>query len=150
MRETNPIYEMIRESRRVWDQPAFGCILSLGTGWTDLKSLGSKKNLMHQVAQTCADIALNARNRAQEFLQDEPGSTLWENGSYFRFDVDQGMSGIQVEDWQEMKTMEAWTDAYLSRVEVAKAVQTSATTLANLTSNISEYIILTIAKSTKD
>ena len=142
MRENNPIYEMVREARRVWDQPTIGCILSLGTGWSDPKSLGSKKNLLHEVAQTCVDIAMNAKNRAQEFIQDEPGAALWENGAYFRFDVDQGMKGIQVEEWQEMKTMEAWTDAYLSRVEVAKAVRTSATTLARITSDLSEYFPL--------
>jgi hypothetical protein len=124
MRLNNPIYELIREAERVYPQHDIGCVVSIGTGWVSPASLDNAK-LRHVVA-ACAKIALDAQGKADEFLHDSRGTELWKAKKYFRFNVEQGMQDVKLDEWSEMERMDAMTTAYLSRKDKANEVQSCA------------------------
>ena len=121
MRRNNPIYEIVREAKRIRPDPIFGCIVSIGTGWLDPVSLHSSKAL--KVVQACVDIAFDAQSIADEFLADDLGTRLWETKKYFRFNVEQGLQDIQLDEYEKMDTIRAMTDLYLSRKDKAEMIQ---------------------------
>ena len=129
MRLNNPIYELVREAERIFHQQSIGCIVSVGTGWTNSASLANSK--LHNIAAACAKIALDAQGKADEFLHDSFGTELWKAKKYFRFNVEQGMQDVKLDEWKATEKMAAMTAAYLSRKDKAEEVQSCARCLLN-------------------
>lgn len=90
-------------------------------------SLQSSK--AHSVVQACVKIALDAQSRAEEFLADNLGTRLWKAKKYFRFNVEQGLQDIQLEEYKEMERMGAMTVGYLSRKDKAEEIRECAKSL---------------------
>ncbi|KAI9709423.1 MAG: hypothetical protein M1812_007700 [Candelaria pacifica] len=130
MRLNNPIYELLREAERLYQPLSIGCILSLGTGWTNPTSLDDPK--LHNVVRACAQIAVDAQQKADDFLQDRRGSEFRDANKYFRFNVEQGVQEIKLDEWKQLKTLDAMTTGYLSRN--GKELQECARSLTNPTS----------------
>ncbi|KAI9758370.1 MAG: hypothetical protein M1835_000598, partial [Candelina submexicana] len=127
----NPIYELMREAKRVYPGSNVGCVLSLGTGWPNPTSLESPS--LSNLAQACAKIAVDAQRKAEEFLHDDTGKELWKGQKYFRFNVEQGVQGVKLDEWKEVKTLEANTKAYLARSDKAEELRKCAKSLINPT-----------------
>ncbi len=130
MKLNNPVYELLREAERVYQPLRIACILSLGTGWSHPTSLDSPK--LHKIMQACAKIALDAQQKADDFLQDSRGIELSRAHKYFRFNVEQGVQDIELDEWKEMETLDAMTTGYLSRK--GPEIQQCARSLINPTS----------------
>jgi len=130
-RLNNPVFELIQEADRVYPARAIGCILSLGTGWARTSSLHKAK--LHNVLEACVRIALDSEGTAKKFLHDKQGKELWRHGKYFRFNVEQGMHDIKLDEWQHLEEMDAMTTAYLSREEKAEEIRSCAKSLLNPT-----------------
>ena len=129
MRLNNPIYELVREAERINHPASIGCILSLGTGWSNPTSLEDPK--LHNLVRACAKIALGAQEKAEEFLHDSRGTELWKAKKYFRFNVEQGVQDIKLNEWKESEKMDAMTTSYLSRKDKAEELQACARSLLN-------------------
>lgn len=69
----------------------------------------------HRIALACVKIASDAQGKADEFLAGDLGTRLWKEKRYFRFNVEQGLQDIQLEEYKEKEKMAAMTTAYLSR-----------------------------------
>jgi len=121
---------MVREAKRIWADLAVGCLVSIGTGWPNVVSLKSSKAL--SVVQACVDIAFDAQSVAEDFLADDLGTRLWENKKYFRFNVEQGLQDVQLDEYKKMEIMRAMTNGYLSRRDKAEMVRECARNLLNL------------------
>jgi antirestriction protein len=111
---------------------AIGCILSLGTGWTNVPSLDKAK--LHNVLAACVQIALDSEETAKRFMYDRRGEALWKHGKYFRFNVEQGMHDIELDEWKHLEKMDAMTTRYLSAKETAENIRSCAKSLLNPTS----------------
>ena len=127
LRRNNPIYEVVREARRICPDPVFGCIVSIGTGWTDPVTLQSSKVL--SIVQACINIAFDAQSVADDFLADDLGFQLWKAKRYFRFNVEQGLQDIQLDEYEKMDRIRAMADNYLSRKDNAERIRECAHSL---------------------
>lgn len=88
MRLSNPIFEVLNEAERLFPGVGLRCIISVGTGWTDVQGLCNSKLRVHDVVKTCIDLSTDATNEAQKFIKDKRGRKLLDSRRYFRFDVD--------------------------------------------------------------
>jgi len=61
MGNNNPVNFVVSEARYLWPSSPFAIILSLGTGITDMKSVGTKA---FDVMAACVTLATNAENTA--------------------------------------------------------------------------------------
>ncbi|KAJ4313299.1 hypothetical protein N0V84_009476 [Fusarium piperis] len=131
----NPIQLLIREVESVWGSSAqLGCVLSIGTGMSEPKRLGSKG---HEVLMACTSLATSAENIARDFLKDQ-GGKLQQEGKYFRFNVARGLQGIGLEEWQMFDKMDAATMAYLEDVKVD--IQACCERLKNTSADLSSAL----------
>lgn len=114
----NPSEEAIAEARQVWPNRRIGCFVSLGTGLEDAIQLGDKhaslaksllmKGLPRQafrieVAEYCVECITSCERIHRRLAEDGEGYGL--DGSYFRFNVPQGMSKIGLGEWEKIGDM---------------------------------------------
>ncbi|OAQ60207.1 tetratricopeptide repeat domain-containing protein [Pochonia chlamydosporia 170] len=112
----NPIRLLMREVESVWGSSAkLACVLSIGTGVSEPKKLGSKG---HKVLLACKKLATSAEAIARSFYMDQ-GEKLQREGKYFRFNVSHGLQGISLEEWQTFDQIDAATRMYLEDVNEA-------------------------------
>jgi hypothetical protein len=127
MRLNNPIYELAREAEHLYPSRRIGCIVSIGTGWPKRTSIHGSK--LHNIAQACVHITLDAQGKAEEFVNDKDGKELRRAQKYFRFNVKQGLQDIEIEEWKKMEEMDAMTTDYLSQANNAKQIDRCAQAL---------------------
>jgi hypothetical protein len=64
------------------------------------------------VAEWCVDLLTSSHSKHLQLMQQAKRLNI--HGSYFRFDVPQGMSMIGLEDWGKLKDMIALTTQYMT------------------------------------
>ena len=114
VRANNPIQLVVDEAERIWPNRPFGCVVSMGTGWKNIKPIATSKPRLHEVLKTLTEIAMDANTKAREFANTKLGAQLQRNEKYFRFFVSQGLENINLADWEKLPWMETMTIPYLS------------------------------------
>ena len=110
----------------LWPTRPIGCLVSVGTGLegaiqleADQKGLvenilkvgAPKLSFRKAVAEYCVH-SLTSCERVHRKVMDELGSRGLV-GRYFRFNVDQGMSQIGLEEWKQIQSMITFTRSYM-------------------------------------
>ena len=113
LRANNPIELMISESQSVWSDPLYGCVISIGTGIVPLKPIASKSPKLHSLVQSIENITTDAEVAARRFIRTNTGRSVREANRYYRFNVDQGMTEVDLADTEKMSLMKAMSEAYL-------------------------------------
>ena len=137
----NPAEEAIAEAHQIWPNRSIGCLVSLGTGLEDPIQLGDSKktvarSLMKkglpkqlfriQVAEYCVACITSCERIHRRLAEEGEGYGI--GGSYFRFNVPQGMSKIGLDEWEKIGDMITLTknymraDARTSKEAVAKVL----------------------------
>jgi hypothetical protein len=132
MRFNNPIYEVLNEAEQLYPGTSFNCIISLGTGWSGVKSLGDSHLKGFTVLQACVDLAMNAHNEAEKFAGDRRGEEFLNSRRYFRFDVDHGIDTVALEEWTKLPKIRAHTARYLARTDEKRNLEDCAKRLGGL------------------
>lgn len=125
----NPINELISEAVRLDKTRKFGCIVSIGTGITDVTPLKEKNIKLHQIAKTCAEISICCDKVAEEFARSPHGAELLKSKRYFRFDVFKQLDKVDLEDWQRLDDIQAYVYKYLRRQDIASDMDSCANSL---------------------
>ncbi|CAE6513322.1 unnamed protein product [Rhizoctonia solani] len=121
----NPISDLLAEAHQEFPGRSVGLILSLGAGQTDVIRLSPAGlipklqlqgivDLLHDTATDCEDTHQMVGQRFLDFPD-----------IYFRFNVDQGMQDIGIEDWTRRDEILAHTGAYMRRSEVGVLINRS-------------------------
>jgi len=114
MGNNNPVNFVVSEARYLWPSSPFAIILWLVTGITDMKSVGTKA---FDVMAACVTLATNAENTAQQFRENQ--LHMVQKSKYFRFNVEQGLQNVGIEEWKALGTIvEPATMNYLDKVKV--------------------------------
>ena len=124
----NPIEEAIAEARHIWPKRSIGCLVSIGTGLEDaiqldakgkrglaeklLKKSLPKISFRKAVAEYCVDSLISCERVHRKVMDDLQGRDI--DGRYFRFNVNQGMSNIGLQEWERIGDMIAFTNSYMS------------------------------------
>lgn len=117
----NPADEVEREASNIWCsatvqqelKPLVKCFVSIGTGNPGKKAI--EDNMVKFLARTLVAIATETERTAESFI--DRWRQQYEQKRYFRFNVDQGLQRVGLEEYKEQGTIEAVTDEYLRETE---------------------------------
>ena len=94
-----------------------GCFVSIGTGQTEVIKI-KKPGLFQQIIPTDVIDALKAITTDCETTHQEMlGRFANMPNTYFRLNVDQGMQGIELSEWEKLSKVEAHTAQYMRKRE---------------------------------
>lgn len=111
--KNNPVNLVVREARSLWPTRPFAVVVSLGTGKPQMKPVGTKAT---EVIATCIRLAIDAENTTREFREQQPH--MVQMHKYFRFNVEQGLQGVGMEEWKTLGSIvEPATEAYLNEAQ---------------------------------
>ena len=111
---------MLEEAKKLFGTRQLGCLVSIGTGQADIISI-QKPGLFQQIIPTNIILALRSITTDCEETHEEVlkcFSSL--PNTYFWLNVEHGMQGIQLSDWEKLSSVEAHTVQYVKREEVDK------------------------------
>ena len=116
----NPIRYIWREAQNIWCpdhgqlEPMVKCLVSIGTGNCGLTSVGEGvQSFLH----TLKSIATESEITAADSLSQHRG--LLDRERYFRYNVEQGLQGVGLQEYRKQALVEAATISYLKN-EVQK------------------------------
>ncbi|CAN9468693.1 unnamed protein product [Alternaria alternata] len=135
----NPVVEMEDEAARIWCpdtaelKPLVKCFVSIGTGNPGKAPIEEK--VWNFLSKTLVELVTETEKTANEFAGRWKGHLLAKR--YFRFNVQHGLQGIGLAEYQMEGAMEAATVEYLEEAEQYFRVQDCA---RNLKQKQSVYI----------
>jgi hypothetical protein len=130
----NPVESVLTEARSLWRNATsrIQCLVSIGTGKSQLRDFG---NNLVEVKRTLVALATETEDTERRVYQNQ--ENLGVGGRYFRFNVDRGMEGVVLDEYEKQGTIVAATEAYLEdprvKAVVARFVQAKAPQYALVT-----------------
>lgn len=109
----NPVRIAVDESNRIWDPSKdrrIGCILSIGTGKPPLRAVGDRG---HEILLSLKEVVTDTEQTAEEFAAEIEDMDPMKKPNYFRFNVEQGLEEVGLEEWDHFERLAAATSAYL-------------------------------------
>lgn len=115
----NPTKCLLEEAGMVFPREPIACLISIGCGQADTTGIGSPSNLLYriiplqllEIAKALRHIATDCEATAQDVakqFKDHPDV-------YFRFNVEQGMQQIQMNEHGRLDEVSAHTQQYLRK-----------------------------------
>ncbi|RDL30230.1 uncharacterized protein BP5553_10508 [Venustampulla echinocandica] len=111
----NPVDEVECEAMNIWCsesadlKPLVKCFLSIGTGNPGIQAF--EESIVKFLGQTVVDIATGTEETEKRFIAK--WRKHYDENRYFRFNVDQGLQTIGLDEYKKQGAMEAATDRYL-------------------------------------
>jgi predicted acylesterase/phospholipase RssA len=112
----NPVDEVEGEAANIWCsgtgdlKPLVKCFISIGTGNPGKKAF--EDSIFKFLGQTVVNIATETENTEKKFVAR--WAKHFDEKRYFRFNIDQGLQGIGLDEYKKKGAMEAATAAYLT------------------------------------
>jgi hypothetical protein len=112
----NPVDEVEGEASNVWCsetgdlKPLVKCFISIGTGNPGKKAF--EDSMIKFLGKTMVDITTETENTEKKFIAR--WAKHFDEKRYFRFNVDQGLQGIGLDEYKKKGTIEAATAGYLT------------------------------------
>ncbi|KAI9765683.1 MAG: hypothetical protein M1840_007241 [Geoglossum simile] len=134
----NPTKELIAEATRVFGQHRrISCILSIGAGKTDIIEFTTSGILASflplKLVKALRGMATDAESVARE--QEEKYQNT--PGVYYRFNVEQGLQDIDLDEWKRLGDVKAHTISYLAEPAVSRKLDDAAVALSKKTASFS-------------
>jgi predicted acylesterase/phospholipase RssA len=135
----NPVDEVEGEAANIWCsgtgdlKPLVKCFISIGTGNPGKKAF--EDSIVKFLGQTIVNIATETENTEKKFIAR--WAKHFDEKRYFRFNIDQGLQGIGLDEYKKKGAMEAATAAYLTHTAQKFRVRDC---IQNLTLKQSAYI----------
>jgi len=114
----NPSNVVLKEAKEIFSTCQIGCLISIGTGQAEILNI-KKPGFLQQiipmgVIQALKKISTDCEKTHQDMMH------LFANlpNTYFRLNVEHGMQGIELSEWEKMASVEAHTMQYLRGREV--------------------------------
>ncbi|KAM3538281.1 hypothetical protein ARSEF1564_008804 [Beauveria bassiana] len=114
----NPVEQVEREASDIWCadtaelMPQVKCFLSVGTGHPGRKAI--EDNMVKLLSKTLVGLVTETEQTEARFIAR--WRQHYDLKRYFRFNVDHGLEGIGLEEFDQQGTMEAATESYLDHI----------------------------------
>jgi predicted acylesterase/phospholipase RssA len=114
----NPVDEVEGEASNIWCsetgdlKPLVKCFISIGTGNPGKKAF--EDSMIKFIGQTVVEIATETENTERRFIAR--WAKHFDQKRYFRFNVDQGLQNIGLDEYKKKGAMEAATEGYLTHM----------------------------------
>lgn len=108
----NPVNEVEEEASNIWCsetadlKPLVKCFISIGPGTPNMNAF--EKNML----KTLLDIATETERTQSDFISRWAKQS--DENRYFRFNIDQGLQSIGLDEYEKQGQMEAATELYLT------------------------------------
>jgi len=114
----NPSWAVLDEANTLFGARPIGCLVSIGTGQAEAVGI-RRPGFFQQIVPTDVVDALRAIATDCEDTHEHMLLLFAQlPRTYFRLNVEQGMQGIKLSDWERLSKVEAHTAQYLRRKEV--------------------------------
>lgn len=125
LRCNNPVKYVLEEAESAFPNIPISCVTSIGAGMRDV--IGMKEP--NDSATAWIFYVLQGIATDCEFTSEDIAKTFSNKpGIYFRLNVDQGLQGVGLTDWEDMSVVQTHTSQYLKVYDVDQKV----TTLVNV------------------
>lgn len=111
----NPVDEVEGEAVDIWCsesgdlKPLVKCFVSIGTGNPGIEAF--EESMFKFLGQTVVSIATETEETEKRFIAR--WRKHFDENRYFRFNVDQGLQNVGLDEYQQQGAMESATDRYL-------------------------------------
>ena len=116
----NPSQVVLEEASALFGARRIGCLVSIGTGQAGVNEI-KKPGLWQQILPT--DV-IDALRRITTDCESTHEAMLHRfsklPSTYFRLNVEQGMQGVALSEWEKLSNVEAHTMQYMKKAEVAQ------------------------------
>ncbi|KAJ6571308.1 FabD lysophospholipase-like protein [Mycena capillaripes] len=114
----NPSKVVLDEAKKVLHDRRLGCIVSIGTGQSDIISIEKPRFFQKLIPKDVIDALKGISTDCEATHEEMLG--LFHNypNTYFRLNVEQGMQRITLSEWEKLSHVEAHTAQYMKRNEV--------------------------------
>jgi predicted acylesterase/phospholipase RssA len=112
----NPVDEVEEEASNIWCsetgdlKPLVKCFISIGTGNPGKKAF--EKSMVQFLSETVVQIATETENTEKKFVAR--WAKHFDQKRYFRFNVEQGLQNIGLDEYNKKGAMEAATEGYIA------------------------------------
>ncbi|KAH9216167.1 acyl transferase/acyl hydrolase/lysophospholipase [Leptodontidium sp. 2 PMI_412] len=136
----NPVNGVWHEARQIWIRDAYDvqldqllkCFISIGTGAPKTESM---KESVKGFIDTMKKMVTQTKRSADHFMNDHRNLTRLDGTQrYFRFNVDQGLQEVGLEEFQKRRLVEAATKSYMESPDRENLVALCAKILGTKTS----------------
>ena len=93
-------------------KPLVKCFISVGTGYPDKKAF--ENSMIKFLGQTVVDITTETENTERRFIAR--WANHFDESRYFRFNVEQGLQNIGLDEYKKNGAIEAATEGYLTHI----------------------------------
>lgn len=135
----NPIRVLMDESKQIWDSTTgrrAGHIISIGTGKQSLNKVG---NDLVEIIKSLETIVVDTEKTAEMFANEIADMPPLGRPDYFRFNVDQGLENIGLEEWKQFERLTEASSAYLGAHR--RDIEACADTLSKLMGKVATISI---------
>jgi len=120
MGRNNPSWVVLDEANSLFGARPIGCLVSIGTGQVEAVSI-RRPGFFQQVVPTDVVNALRAIATDCEDTHEHMLRLFAQlPRTYFRLNVEQGMQGVKLSEWERLSKVEAHTAQYLRKKEVGE------------------------------
>lgn len=137
----NPVGEVWTEAQDIWS-PKQGelatlvkCFISIGTGNPGTSQIKNKAFKMF--TETLKDIATETEQTAENFERSHRG--LFDQQRYFRFNVDQGLQHVGLEEFEREKEIASATETYIDQFRIRTQIENSSQALKNKECTLEDF-----------
>lgn len=129
MISNNPILELKNEVDYEFDTKSPQCVVSIGTGKVDKangqRSFGQRllkwaTGGFGRIGWTLLQLATDTEAKHLEILNDDQNTEFRKN--YYRFNVENNMGSIGLDQWQKLPEMRRMTDDYINSQNIAATI----------------------------
>ncbi|KAJ7860820.1 acyl transferase/acyl hydrolase/lysophospholipase [Mycena olivaceomarginata] len=135
----NPTMSLLSEAKHLFPDHQLACIISLGTGQPHTISIPKPSPLNpflpFDVLKAIREIATDCEKEHQAFAHHFNGIANF----YFRFNVEQGMQNIQLNQWERLGDVAANTRQYIQSQLVTNQLADAAKSLSEKIGKVSAY-----------
>lgn len=115
----NPVDQVEGEASQIWCvgngdlKPLVKCFISIGTGNPGKKAF--EDSMIKFLSETVVDIATETDNTERKFIERWAGH--FDKKRYFRFNVEQGLQSVGLDEYRKKGTIEAATEGYITHTD---------------------------------
>jgi len=114
----NPCKQVLEEAGRLWPGREIGCIISLGTGMPRVLSMQGSSLYNSWDPRDWVGVLTRIATLCDQTHQDMLRKREL-RGKYFRFNVQQGMQTISLQEWTKLGEVATHTEVYLRDADIA-------------------------------
>jgi hypothetical protein len=108
----NPSRQVYEEAKEIWPDREIGCLISLGTGMPRVLALDNPTLLDRIWPKDWVEVLVRVATECDNAHQ-EMAAMRSMRGKYFRFNVQQGMQRISLEEWNKLGEVGTHTDQWV-------------------------------------